>query len=184
MASKETLQDLKVGGRVAKLREAPKCWKVAGCGIMASTVSRTRQIMSAAMPATRAKATFLPSADVRMTRLCGLRSIGDRGMPSWCAKSSQLECFLIDRTDGRRAACAEGRGTEIVDGVVNAFLAVDIDGEQQWVHELDARGAFGHVGVDTGERSLWHEEPPREPVGYSSSLTLVETIPTAYWAKV
>jgi hypothetical protein len=25
MASKETLQDLKVGGRVAKLREAPKC---------------------------------------------------------------------------------------------------------------------------------------------------------------
>ena len=52
------------------------------------------------------------------------------------------------------------RRTEIIDGVVDPFLAIDIDIEQLRARDLD-EGAFGQFGVDTGEASSWHEEPPQ-----------------------
>jgi hypothetical protein len=48
---------------------------------------------------------------------------------------------------------------EVVDGVVDPFLAVDIDVEQLCARDLDRREAFGQFGTDERERSPWHVEP-------------------------
>jgi len=50
--------------------------------------------------------------------------------------------------------------TEIVDGGVDPFLPVDIDVEPLCARDLEARDASGQFGVDMGEASSWHWEPP------------------------
>jgi hypothetical protein len=60
---------------------------------------------------------------------------------------------------------------EVVDGVVDPFLAVDIDVEQLCARDLDSGDAFGHFGADERERSPWHVEPSRG-FGLAASATV------------
>jgi hypothetical protein len=60
---------------------------------------------------------------------------------------------------------------EIVDGVVDPFLAVDIDIEQLCARDLDSPDASGQFGTDESEGSPWHGKSPQRIRVRSKSCT-------------
>jgi hypothetical protein len=73
------------------------------------------------------------------------------GRQASCPGRQELADTLPSDGDPSRA--------EVVDGVVDPFLAVDIDVEQLRERDLDSRDAFGQFRADERERSPCHTEP-------------------------